>query len=280
MFRNKRVHAGKGRWAVWWPSALAFGLMFTGTDARADGWSQGPYEYRTDDPTPIRVEFARAGRTLVMHVPRSAILFVANYDARETPVLPDITVDGTFRLGLTAPAGTPIGEADEYSMSDADFRRARTMVEVSPTTPDLTDDRLYHFLFSHPEGFALAEARPFDGLDASEIRRYAVLPDGRVDREHYTSYNDRLYFRGSSDDLFDYINCSGSNSHAIVFCDYFVRVNDLVLLKVSFVDFRFNGGRAFAAERMRMVVAAYCGYAQDRESARCVKASGMTHDAD
>jgi hypothetical protein len=266
------------RWALWL-GGLAFSLAVAGAGLRAD--IVAPYEYRTDDPTPVRVEFPGNDRPLVLHVPRSAIMFVANYDARETPVLPDsITVKGTFRFGVLAPHGKPIGEVAEYGMSADAFRRARTEVEVRGIKKELAAAIYETILLDPPQGYDLAEAQPFDGLQASEIVRYEKSEDGRVDRTRYTYYSDEVFFRGPPDSSFDYIRCWRSNTHPIVYCDYFVRVSDLVYLKATFVDFRFNGGAAFAADRMNMVLAAYCGYAQDREPARCVKASGTAHDAD
>jgi hypothetical protein len=260
---------------------LALSLMSAAADAHAGDWSSAPYEYRSDDPTPIRVELSRAGRSLVLHVPRSAIVFVADYDARETPELPkSIEVHRTFQLGLVAPHATPIGEVDEYSMSAADFRRARTMFEVRLTKPDLTAAKMGELLLHPPQGYEVAEAAPFEGLKASEVVRYEKAVDGSADRTRRTFYSDEVFFLGSPDEFFDYIRCARSNTHPVVFCDYFVRVSDWAYLKAAFVDFRYNGGRAFATQRMKMILATYCDYSRDRESALCMKASGAVHDAD
>jgi hypothetical protein len=165
-------------------------------------------------------------------------------------------------------------------MSATDFRRARTMFEVRLTQPELTAAQLDELLLNPPQGYEVAEAAPFEGLAASEVVRYEKAVDDSVNRTRRTFYSDEVFFRGSPDDLFDYIRCARSNTHPAVFCDYFVRVSDWIYLKAAFVDFRYNGGRAFATQRMKMILATYCGYSRDRESALCMKASGAVHDAD
>jgi hypothetical protein len=225
----------------------------------------GPLGYHSTDQTIVTAKLLHGvqnDRFAVLKLPRSSIIVASEYSPARYPTLPiRIEFSGTFKFAVVAPDGQPLGEAVEslaaskrtsQAAAMTMLRPQRTEVDVRIIGAGITTQKLFGY-FSQPVYGGRVIALPaFEGLK--------VVTKANLSEEPLQPYRKVVFLPTSKSDAFDVIVCNNPAAHPIVFCDYHKRINDLVALHVKFVDFRYNGGRKFANERMRMVHEVYCRY--------------------
>ena len=203
-------------------------------------------------------------------IPRSALISVSGYNALKLKTLPDHvdTVGPWIKFAIVAPEGRPFGEIVQelanqngvpLDTAATELRPRYAVVEISVIGRDIPDDRLYSArLLSGSHWTHLRSVEPFDGLPAMRLSSKARNPDGTIGSA--TVYGHKTnYFPLDRTDPFLMIQCE-NQPNPVFWCDYIVRPNDLVVLRIHMSDFRVYGGRNFVRDRLNMILRAYCDY--------------------
>jgi hypothetical protein len=244
-------------------------VLTTDSVGRADPVPiMGPRSYNTDDPESITVEInhgVEGDRTLILHVPRSAIILADGYSPATDPVLPGhISVKKTILLSITAPDGQPLGEAVEARAKDehgslvkamSDLRSDRLMITIGIVGRAIATEDLYGYLLRTVPGWKLVDLPPVDGLRTLTFQQV----DSGASRDVAGSSSANIFLPGPGD-LFDVIRCDKNRGNPLAFCDYYKRFSDLASMEVKFVDFRYHGGREFLNSRMQIAMDALCRF--------------------
>jgi hypothetical protein len=209
-------------------------------------------------------------RQIHLKIPRSAILFVGDYKTSQYKSLPDevISRGSWFDFAIVAPGGMPLGEAVEQYAHDRSIpldsaitalRPQYAKVRVRLIGKGIQTDRVFSAWMPKESGDVhVKEASSFEGLPAKTTEFHARRSDGSRDTR-LSEWNYIVYYPEDDSDPFNVIRCQ-QNSLPTYWCDYFLRLNDVVNLEINMVDFRFNGGRQFVRDRMNMVIRTYCRY--------------------
>ncbi|RVU38745.1 hypothetical protein EOI86_05595 [Hwanghaeella grinnelliae] len=192
----------------------------------------------------------------VFNLPRAYIYLTSHHSEKQVVELPSEIEADTIFIVLTYPAGEPYsvalarlnesfvaarrnGNTDLKSPS-TQLRSVLTEGAISTSKPVAYDSAIFH-----PRDY-----EPYIG-DYGTLKRHDTLGTSEV------------YF-GKPGDLIRKIRCyrTPENAKPNFFCDYYTVLSSHVMAKVSFVDFRVNGGIRFAEERVRAFKQTVCRHMQ------------------
>jgi hypothetical protein len=197
----------------------------------------------TNDPDPRH----RAA----LGVPAAYVVFVEGLGPKDAPRLPARFGTSQVDLAMTWPDGKPLSvHARENARRDGiSFAQAATALRANHMAVSLgyvRPDIPWEARVRERNRF-MAEAEPFDGLlHVTESRRDIYFGDGRSDE----------FVR-----IWCFLHADSRPDH---FCTTSMRVAPDIVANVDFVDFRFNGGREFVNERIRLVRATVCQFLENR----------------
>ncbi len=187
-------------------------------------------------------------------IPRAYIYLSSHHSEKRYPELPSEIETRAIYIALTYPDGLPYSIAiDQQGRKDSAARRAGRAV-MQTTADQLRPLRMTaQIALSGPNAYQSAIFRPRD------YEKY-IGDYGTLKRYTFTGVTD-IYF-ATPENLIRKIRCprQPENPSPLVFCDYHTVLSSHVRAKVTFVDFRENGGLAFAEERIRAFKAAVCQY--------------------
>jgi len=213
----------------------------------------------TTDMDPVSITMRSGAEVLggpadSFELPRAYIYLTSHHSEKQYRRLPSEIEADTIYIVLTYPKGLPYsialdqltkrsaamraeGEANSRSPAEQ-LRHLRMKAAISAVNPDQ-----YQSMVFFP--------RPYE--------RY--LGDYGTLKHHESLGSNEVYF-GKPGDLIRKISCplTAERAKPLFFCDYYTLLSSYVVAKVTFVDFRANGGLAFAEDRIRAFKAAICRY--------------------
>ena len=220
----------------------------------AQHWSGLPWVgHFSTELSPVRVTLRNRNDPEPDHratvtVPKAYIVYFDGVS--HTPRLSSSLETSEIELDLTYPDGKPLtvhaGEIAKTSggsleIAGRSLRSQHISVTLSYVRPDIPWE-----LRLRQRNQSTIDAEPFEGLAH-------VIKNGRD-----------YYFGDERSDQFIQVLCFPyANAMAQYFCSTYMRVGGDVIATVKFVDFRFNGGRAFLNERIRFVRATVCRFLEN-----------------
>jgi hypothetical protein len=205
------------------------------------------FDFYSIDMTPVAVTLrnpndADSAHKTLLHIPRAAIVYANNYDASRMPQLPDAIETNDIQLALTYPDGKPLS-LHAAEMAAAEKISAAAAIKAL---------RLQQY--SGNVGYS-APNNPWEELVREGLARleivdtYEGMPHGPADN----------YLGQQGIDEFMHVHCY-PEATPIYFCSTEMRIGPTLVAQVSFADFRFHGGRAYANERARKFREIVCRY--------------------
>jgi len=193
----------------------------------------------------------------VFEMPRAYIYLSARHSEKDYDELPSQIVTDSIYIVMTYPNGLPyslaLRDRDERAFAQREkeqavgkkstdtFRFVRMKAQIYGSTPNAND---------------LATFRPY---------KYEHYVDDYVDRrgrlKHYSSLGAQVYL-GEPGELIRRVRClrPEQQTNPVFYCDYYTPLSANVVAKVTFADFRVNGGLVYAEERLRAFKATVCRY--------------------
>jgi hypothetical protein len=211
-----------------------------------------PIYYYSLDNSPIQVTLrpfndAEPLHRAVLNIPRAYIVFANRYLPSRIPRLPPAIETDDIRVALTYPNGSALSLHGQELSSTMHTHFAEA---IESLRSQRYSARIV-YLYPDPEWESRIRRRTanmtivgvFDGL------------------EHVRWLQRDLYFGRAGDDEFIEVSCNvESESRADAFCETQMRIGTELVAYVSFVDFRFHGGRLFANARARAFRDAMCRF--------------------
>ncbi|UWU85205.1 hypothetical protein N2605_01735 [Bradyrhizobium yuanmingense] len=230
----------------------SYGLDF----ARADDVpNQVPADYMhfSLDMTPMRISLVNdvVGKANFpdLIVPRAFVVFVNRAPPSSKGPLPSqlssnevelVFVDGSGEPWSVAVAERSRRDGLDRATAGQRMRAEETIVQIHPSqmpTAAYADATRANVLRSAPK----RQNDDFEGL------------------AHYKGVASYSNYMGEPADEFFSVQCEG-RLHPVFLCKYMMSITEGVVARVSFVDFRLNGGRAYANRRLRFVREVVCRY--------------------
>ncbi len=114
---------------------------------------------------------------------------------------------------------------------------------------------------------ATIDVRPIDWGRYRQVAIYSKAPnrgstaDG-LDIFYYSSGRGPVYYTDRAYPELQIIDCATDQARADAndYCTYELRLSEVLLARINFVDFRFHGGRAFVQERLGELQSLLCSY--------------------
>ncbi len=242
--------------------ALIFLCTFA-APAKADRIPGTPYVgrayYASTDIAPVAVHFVEdkpgltpqsaAQQPIVTsgRVPRGLMIFAVPYSNDTHPILPD-EIWTTHLVLLLHENGEPylaalnaLQREQGLSTSAAAASLRTGMATVNVHAVDWERYRQVAVYFGMPNRGSTA-----DGLDIY----------------YYSSGRGPIYYTDSAYPELQIIACATDQARADAndYCTYELRLSEVLLARINFVDFRFHGGRAFVQERLGQLEELLCSY--------------------
>lgn len=221
--------------------------------------------YFTKKMDPIRVTLRHtAGGEMIseplatFEIPRAYIFLSSLHSEKDFPDLPPEIVTDSIFIAMTYPDGIP------YSLALDDRREG--------ARADLEREKASYKGHAHRFRFVLMESQISGSVpnayDSPTFRPYKYehyiddYRDAHGTLKHYSTIGVSGVYLGEPGDLIRRVRCPRDIEHTnpVFFCQYHTVLSSHVVAKVTFVDFRVNGGLEFAEERIRAFKAAVCRY--------------------
>jgi hypothetical protein len=228
---------------------------------------------RQDDPIPIAhsdfvvadlVHSVQTDRRVTLTLPRAAIVFADPDSRRWFSDWPSHLRElNALHFAVVYPSGKAVGDVSGGARGIGDRYSPLRSLVMKADVHLIGRNILTNIPVSvaRHKGPSQADLPDFDGLKSFGNLNSAKDAQGKIILGQFAQTAWRTYFLPTSDhDNFDLISCYDSPAKSFFFCTYSVRVNEMVWLSVSFVDFRFHGGRKFANDYMRLILQKYCEY--------------------
>ena len=234
---------------------LALALLGHPGEAAADkipGMGSARYYYFTEKMDPIRVTFSTMRYDepvpkplTTIEIPRAYIYFTPHYGQDEYETLPEEIKVSQLGILLTYPDGLPysaairkyrIAHGGSPGLAGKKLRQVLIKAQIHATAKRTNNLSYLRPRDEREPGFkSVGDLGVYEGM-----RRFSHAGSGEV------------YF-GDADDEIPRIECrrAPEDAHARFFCTHYTVLNDRLIAKVQFVDFRANGGIEFVRERMR-----------------------------
>ena len=225
-----------------------------------------PFHYFSIDSRPIEVTLRHSNdpdhsHSVILKIPVAYIVYVTGYSQQKLPRLPDCLETNYIELALTYPEGKALSihayemGSERHPGSDRrigfeaaakSLRAQQYAVQLNYVRPDIPwEERV-----RQPPKF-MSEAGTYDGM---------TYIAGNTRRDNYLGEEGR--------DEFVRVSCAlKAEARPYYFCETTFRVAGDLVARADFVDFRFNGGREFLNERVRVLRQALCRFFEDRCSA-------------
>ena len=206
------------------------------------------FDYYSTDLSPVAVTLRNPNdpdslHRTVLNIPRAAIVFANNYHPRKQPKLPDAIETDHIQIALAYPDGKPLityalemAAAQHINIYEA-MKRARS------------DEFVAQIYYSAPDNPWEARVRESQAALLKVKDTYEGMLHAPAD----------YYIGEAGVDEFVEIYCY-PEATPIYFCGTKMRVSPSITAEVSFVDFRFHGGRAYVNERARKFREAVCRF--------------------
>ena len=205
------------------------------------------------DMTPIRIslvhEVIGKANFPELVVPRAYIYYVSGFLPGQGPLPSQLSskdvwlmfVDGTGEAWTVAVAERARRDGIDSTTARHRMRAEETTVQIGPSSVPTS---------------AYADAMRADVTRSAPHRQ----DDSFEGLAHYRGVSSFSYYAGGSDDEFFSARCPGPPLNPVFQCNYSMSITEGVVARVSFVDFRLFGGRAYANRRLRFVREVVCRY--------------------
>ena len=236
--------------------ALRVLASFCAGSARADdvpNLGRADYFHFSLDMTPIRISLVNdvVGKANFpdLIVPRAYVVFVNRAPPSSKGPLPSqlssdevelVFVDGSGEPWSVAVAERSRRDGLDRATAGQRMRAEETKVQIHPSKMPTA---------------AYADATRADVLRSAPKRQ----DDDFEGLAHYKGVASYSNYVGEPADEFFSVQCEG-RLHPVYLCNYTMSITEGVVARVGFVDFRLNGGRAYANRRLRFVREVVCRY--------------------
>jgi len=203
--------------------------------------------------TPIRISLVNdvVGKANFpdLIVPRAYVVFVNRAPPSSKGPLPSqlssdevelVFVDGSGEPWSVAVAERSRRDGLDRATAGQRMRAEETKVQIHPSKMPTA---------------AYADATRADVLRSAPKRQ----DDDFEGLAHYKGVASYSNYVGEPADEFFSVQCEG-RLHPVYLCNYTMSITEGVVARVGFVDFRLNGGRAYANRRLRFVREVVCRY--------------------
>lgn len=220
----------------------------------------GPQYYFTTEMDPIDLVFRSKPEQKVstpplerFRIPRAYIFFVPGKSRESGNKLPKKLSVNAVQIILTYPNGQP------YSHTVRDYARTNGVSEATAAKKIRSRTMISRISVSKNNAYELSYLEPPRNEFAKKYEKPLGTYSGLA--RFKTGGSAEIYY-ASSDALVRKIQCWNSPEKALrnTYCKYYVVLNKRLVAWIDFVDFRVNGGIAFAEERIRVFKETICQY--------------------
>lgn len=227
-------------------------LAMTAVPASADNlfpnagelWPNDYLHFFSTDTRPVQVTlrrdmFTNDGEQVTITLPRAWITFASGYDPLKLDRLPDSIQSKSLTIALADGTALSIRSREIAQEQHISLGEAVKRLRAEQYTADIG---------YVPKRIGIEDQQ----FNKTTSRNDIIERDGLSYDQKWGQYLGQI---GS--DLFYFIRCEYS-ARPDTFCYYRVRAGDNIDLRVSFLDFRFQGGRDYANERLSRFMTAFC----------------------
>jgi hypothetical protein len=236
---------------------------------------------------PVTKNFVEGSPIATAVIPRAYITAFQPYSSNRTPIpgfqfdtLPDKIIGHDLTITMTYPKGLPYSIVYE---AWPEHKPDMSLPGLGLGASKLTDKKQQmRVLFIQARIFAMA----FDDARTSLLfdPKFNIGAGKRIeDREGFQDYLQppsswESYFDNGADEIRQ-VDCIATTERALPdhFCSYSFPLNSKLVAKLDFIDFRLNGGREFARDRIRAFKKVMCPvFHCDEKALRAAEVKGGT----
>jgi hypothetical protein len=234
-------------------SAVLAGVCADSTRAdEVPNLGRAEYFHFSLDMTPIRISLVNdvVGKANFpqLVVPRAYVVFVESAPPSSRGPLPPLLKSDDVQLMFVD------GSGEAWSVAVAERARRDGIDQITAGHRMRAEETVAQIKSSAHA--AVAEVARANVMRSAPNRQ----DDSFEGLAHYRGVSSFSYYVGASEDEFFSARCPGPPLNPVFLCNYAMSIAEGVVAYVSFVDFRLNGGRAYANRRLRFVRDVTCRY--------------------